>query len=163
MYSYITQELPELIFRRFGADKHRQGIMGHSMGGHGALTIALKNPDIYHSVSAFSPICAPSHCPWGQKALGAYIGEPGSNWARWDANELVLSGHKTHGKILIDQGRDDDFLAEQLHPDLFQDSCQEMRQPLSIRFHEGYDHSYFFIASFIDDHLTHHADILRYI
>ncbi len=161
MYSYVTQELPELIFNRFSADKHRQGIMGHSMGGHGALTIALKNPDVYHSVSAFSPICAPSHCPWGEKALGAYIGESKTNWAQWDANELVLSGRKTHGEILIDQGQADNFLAEQLHPELFQESCQKIGQPLSLRFHAAYDHSYFFIASLIDDHLMHHARLLR--
>ncbi|MCP4010935.1 MAG: S-formylglutathione hydrolase [Proteobacteria bacterium] len=161
MYSYVTQELPELIFNQFSADKHRQGIMGHSMGGHGALTIALKNPDVYHSVSAFSPICAPSHCPWGEKALSAYIGESKTNWAQWDANELVLSGRKTHSEILIDQGQADNFLAEQLHPQLFQESCQKMAQPLSLRFHAAYDHSYFFIASFIDDHLIHHARLLR--
>ncbi len=160
MYSYITQELPDLIFSQFAADRNRQGIMGHSMGGHGAITIALKNPDVYQSVSAFSPICAPSYCPWGKKALGAYLGETKKNWARWDANELILSGEKTRGEILIDQGQDDDFLANQLYPGLFQESCQKAGQPLSLRFQAGYDHSYFFIASFIDNHLTHHATTL---
>ncbi len=157
MYSYITGELPALIFKHFPARADRQGIMGHSMGGHGALTIALKNPETYATVSAFAPIVAPSQVPWGQKALAAYLGDDPAAWADYDATALVTSG-KTHpSTILIDQGTADNFLEEQLRPELFVDACQAAGQHVDLRLQPHYDHSYFFIASFIDDHLRHHA------
>lgn len=160
MYSYIVNELPEILFQNFQADPERQGITGHSMGGHGALTIGLKNPDIYQSVSAFSPICAPSRVPWGRKAFTGYLGEDESTWAQYDATQLVLKGQKTN-EILIDQGDADEFLEEQLRPDLFQTACNEQEQPVKIRYQPGYDHSYFFIATFISDHMQFHANALK--
>ena len=160
MYSYITGELPALIFKHFPARADAQGIMGHSMGGHGALIIALKNPDTYRSVSAFSPIVAPSQVPWGQKALAGYLGDDKSAWAEYDSTALVSAGRTHPGKILIDQGDADNFLDEQLRPTLFQDACAIAGQDCEIRMQPGYDHSYFFIASFIEDHLRHHAKAL---
>ncbi len=157
MYSYITQELPELIFNEFNLDVNRQGITGHSMGGHGALTIALKNPDIYKSVSAFAPICAPSQCPWGHKALGGYLGSNSQSWQEYDAVELIKAGKKIDGTVLVDQGAADDFLNEQLKPELLQQACDENDQELNLRIHDGYDHSYYFIATFMGDHIAHHA------
>lgn len=162
MYSYIVNELPELVFQHFAADPARQGITGHSMGGHGALTIGLKNPNIYRSVSAFSPICAPSQVPWGTKALAGYLGEEESAWAQYDATQLVLQGHKT-SKILIDLGDADEFLNVQLRPDLLQDACDIMGQAVEIRYQPGYDHSYYFIATFIGDHIRFHGQALRSI
>lgn len=160
MYSYITGELPALIFKHFPARADAQGIMGHSMGGHGALTIALKNPDTYQTVSAFSPIVAPIQVPWGQKALAGYLGDDQTTWAEYDATALVSKGHTHPGKILIDQGDADNFLDEQLQPNLFADACATVGQACEIRMQPGYDHSYFFIASFIEDHLRHHAATL---
>lgn len=159
MYSYLTRELPELVARHFPGDHARCGISGHSMGGHGALTLALKNPQRYKSVSAFAPIVAPSRVPWGEKAFPRYLGEDRKTWAEYDACELLA--HRTFpGTILIDQGSADKFLAGQLRPELFETACQASGQPLVLRRQEGYDHSYWFIASFIEDHLRHHAQAL---
>lgn len=159
MYSYITRELPKLIEENFPVKSGATGIFGHSMGGHGALTIALKNPDQYKSVSAFAPICAPSQCPWGEKALGNYLGQDRESWADYDATELVQR-RATDQHILIDQGADDQFLEQELHPHLFEQACKSSGQTLTLRHHEGYDHSYYFIQTFMADHLTHHAKIL---
>jgi S-formylglutathione hydrolase len=160
MYSYVARELPGLLRGRFPLDLARQGISGHSMGGHGALTLALRNPGAYRSVSAFAPIVAASTVPWGIKALGRYLGEDRSTWAAHDACELVRSGHRSP-VILIDQGDADRFLAEQLRPELFEDACAAVGQPLLLRRQPGYDHSYYFIASFIEDHLRWHAQALK--
>jgi S-formylglutathione hydrolase len=157
MYSYITGELPALIFKHFPARADRQGIMGHSMGGHGALTIGLKHAETYASVSAFSPIVAPSQVPWGQKALTGYLGADQSTWNDYDATALIKAGKRHLGTILIDQGDADNFLGEQLRPELFVDACTSVGQSVNLRMQPGYDHSYFFIASFIEDHLRHHA------
>jgi len=138
------------------------GIFGHSMGGHGALTLALKHPGLFKSVSAFAPICAPSHCPWGQKAFTGFLGAEESSWAAHDASAM-MSNYKVApypGGILIDQGLADKFLAEQLQPQLFEAACASAGQPLSLRRHAGYDHGYYFIASFMADHLRHHAQQL---
>jgi S-formylglutathione hydrolase len=164
MYTYVTQELPALIRSHFpvaidGTGRVKQGIFGHSMGGHGALVCALRNPEQYLSVSAFAPIVAPMAVPWGRAALGLYLGEGPSDWANWanyDACELV--GRSTFDDvILIDQGLADDFLALQLQPERFAAACQTSGQSLNLRFHEHYDHGYYFITSFIRDHLMHHA------
>ncbi len=160
MYSYITGELPALIFKHFPAQADKQGIMGHSMGGHGALTIALRNPGTFTSVSAFSPIVAPSQVPWGEKAFTGYFGDDRGAWADYDATALIESGKRFDGEILIDQGTSDNFLEEQLRPELFADACAKVGQKLDLRMQPGYDHSYFFIASFIEDHLRHHAAAL---
>lgn len=160
MYSYITSELPALIFKHFPARADRQGIMGHSMGGHGALTIALKNPETFASVSAFSPIVAPAQVPWGEKAFSGYLGDDRAAWAEYDATALVASGKRFSGEILIDQGDADNFLKGQLKPEIFADACKAAGQPLKLRMQPGYDHSYFFIATFIEDHLRHHASAL---
>jgi S-formylglutathione hydrolase len=138
MYSYITQELPELIAENFPVKQGASGIFGHSMGGHGALTIALKNPESYRSVSAFAPICAPTQCPWGEKAFGGYLGSDREKWSQYDATELVQKYKTTHS-ILIDQGKTDNFLAEQLKPHLFEAACQDAGQKLTLRQHVGYD------------------------
>jgi len=156
MYSYIVDELPKLIAANFAVRGDAQAITGHSMGGHGALTIGLKHPDRYRSVSAFSPICAPSQCPWGKKALGGYLGEDPQGWADYDATRLIEAG-KRQNKILIDQGAADEFLEEQLLSSVFADACQKAGQELDLRMQEGYDHSYFFIASFMEDHMKFHA------
>ncbi|MFT5259756.1 MAG: S-formylglutathione hydrolase [Saprospiraceae bacterium] len=160
MYSYITEELPALVAENFNVDMSRQGITGHSMGGHGALTLGLRNPDQYRSISAFSPICAPSQCAWGEKALGQYLGDDQTAWQQHDATALINSGHHSAATILIDQGQGDEFLANQLHPDKFEAACKEHGQALALRYQAGYDHSYYFIASFMEDHLRHHAAIL---
>lgn len=156
MYSYISRELPDLIAAEFPADTVRQGIFGHSMGGHGALTIHLKHPGQYRSVSAFAPIIAPSQVPWGRKAFTNYLGDNSERWEAYDATVLVES-HKSEAHILIDQGADDQFLAEQLRPELFSEACKQAGQKLTLRMQPGYDHSYFFIATFIEDHLRWHA------
>ncbi len=156
MYSHVVSELPEAVFANFNANPDAQGITGHSMGGHGALTIALKNPDTYKSVSAFAPIVAPSDCPWGQKALTGYLGPDQATWAQYDATRLVEGGNRCN-KILIDQGGADDFLENQLMPEKFKAACSSAGQPLELRIQEGYDHSYYFIATFIEDHIRHHA------
>ena len=162
MYRYITEELPEIVFTEFSGLVGAQGIFGHSMGGHGALTIGLKNPDCFRSMSAFAPIVAPMRCPWGQKAFSTYLGDDRSTWREYDATELMANAGDRLAcpGILIDQGLDDDFLSEQLMPDKFAAACEAVNQRLELRKHAGYDHSYFFIASFIDDHIQHHADIL---
>jgi S-formylglutathione hydrolase len=159
MHSYVANELPALIAAHFPVDASRSGICGHSMGGHGALTIALKYPQRYRSVSAFAPIVAPSQVPWGKKALSRYLGTDRQAWADYDACALV--GRQTFpGTILIDQGEADQFLHDQLKPELFDQACAEAGQALLLRRHPGYDHSYYFIASFIDEHLRHHATAL---
>ena len=162
MYDYVTGELPALLANEFPMDVDRQGITGHSMGGHGALTIGLKNPETYRSISAFAPICSPLNCPWGQKALGNYLGDDEGDWAEYDATELARSvASKPGGKILIDQGMADQFLEQELHPHLFEAACNDSDIDLELRRHDGYDHGYYFIATFMDDHLRHHAAILR--
>ncbi|MBB6188768.1 S-formylglutathione hydrolase [Rhodanobacter sp. MP7CTX1] len=159
MHSYVVSELPALIAAHFPVDVARSGILGHSMGGHGALTIALKHPQRYRSVSAFAPIVAPGQVPWGDKALSRYLGPDRRAWADYDACELVRR-QTFPGTILIDQGDADQFLQTQLKPELFDQACAEAGQALLLRRHPGYDHSYYFIASFIDDHLRHHARAL---
>jgi S-formylglutathione hydrolase len=159
MYSYVTEELPALVAESFAARPDRQGVFGHSMGGHGALVCALKNPDKYRSVSAFAPICAPSQCPWGEKAFGGYLGPDRDAWRAYDASELVKQAPRPDA-IFIDQGTSDKFLANQLKPEIFEEACRQAGQRLVLRRHEGYDHSYYFIATFVDDHLRHHAAAL---
>jgi S-formylglutathione hydrolase len=178
MYSYVTQELPALVAEHFPILPERQGIFGHSMGGHGALVCAFRNRDRYRSVSAFAPIVAPSHCPWGQKAFRHYLGENQSAWAAYDASLLVLgtadqgtdpqvigssvesSDRVGLGTILIDQGLADAFLTEQLQPERFEQACDQAGQPLTLRRQAGYDHGYYFISTFIGDHIRFHADNL---
>lgn len=159
MYSYIVQELPALIAEHFPVKSDKQGIFGHSMGGHGALVCALRNPEIFKSVSALAPITAPMRCPWGQKAFTNYLGTNKNTWRNYDASELVKVA-KYNCPILIDQGSADKFLAEQLLPNIFEQACAEVNQPLTLRFHEGYDHSYYFISTFMEDHIRHHAAAL---
>ncbi|MEE8270429.1 MAG: S-formylglutathione hydrolase [Alphaproteobacteria bacterium] len=160
MYSYVTDELPALIAESFAADPGRQGIFGHSMGGHGALTIALKNPDRYRSVSAFAPISAPLECPWGQKAFLGYLGGDDAAARHYDATALLEDGARFGGTILVDQGDADPFLHRELKPERLEAACRAAGQPLDLRHHPGYDHSYYFIASFIADHMAHHAEAL---
>ncbi|NJO81259.1 MAG: S-formylglutathione hydrolase [Cyanobacteria bacterium RM1_2_2] len=159
MYSYVTQELPALIHANFPVMPDRQGIFGHSMGGHGALVCALKNPTQYRSVSAFAPIAAPIQAPWGQKAFSAYLGQDQTSWKAYDASELVRTTQLNH-TILIDQGTADSFLEKQLMPQRFEQACAEVGQPLKLRLQDGYDHSYYFIATFMEDHIRHHAEQL---
>ncbi|MDP3834255.1 MAG: S-formylglutathione hydrolase [Hydrogenophaga sp.] len=159
MESWVAQELRALVLSRFPARGDRVGLFGHSMGGHGALTLALRHPGLYQSVSAFAPIAAPMQCPWGEKAFSGYLGADRAAWAAHDATELVSAGG-TLPPLLIDQGLADNFLATQLHPHLFEAACARAGQPLTLRRHEGYDHGYYFIASFIHDHLRHHAQTL---
>ncbi|MDC8013200.1 S-formylglutathione hydrolase [Tahibacter sp. BL] len=159
MQSYVADELPALVERGF-AVSHRRGIFGHSMGGHGALITALRHPGRYASVSAFSPIVAPGRVPWGEKALTAYLGDDRDAWRAWDASELVATAREKL-PILIDQGEADEFLATQLRPDLLETACAAAGHPLTVRRHAGYDHSYYFIASFIGEHIAHHARALR--
>ncbi|MFX1689691.1 S-formylglutathione hydrolase [Paraburkholderia sp. A2RI-6] len=163
MYSYVKDELRELAVENFPIDGSRLGIFGHSMGGHGALVFALRNPHIYKSVSAFAPIAAPMRCDWGQGAFLGYLGSDQNEWKRYDASELMrtMSSRFSEG-ILIDQGLDDKFLAEkQLNPEVFAAACEEVGQPLKLRQQEGYDHGYYFISSFIADHIAHHAKVLN--
>ena len=155
MYDYVTQELPEFIEFNFPANENK-GICGHSMGGHGALICYLRNPGKYRSVSAFAPICHPSECAWGQKALTAYLGNNRNNWFEYDA-ALMIGEAQEKLPLLIDQGTDDEFLSEQLKPGSLEQACIASHYPLTLRMQEGYDHSYFFIATFIEDHLRHHA------
>lgn len=159
MDQYITDELPGLIAQNFSADMTRQGITGHSMGGHGALTLHLKNPSLYQSCSAFAPIVSPARVPWGQKALEAYLGPLSVAWEAYDATELVKE-MQTGANILIDQGDADRFLAEQLDPEIFLKEAANHGQRVTHRMQPGYDHSYYFIASFMGDHVAHHAAIL---
>ena len=159
METYITAELLPLIGSLMPINGSRIGIFGHSMGGHGALTLALRHREVFKSVSALAPICAPIRCPWGRKAFTAYLGSDESAWAAHDATELMtaLQAAPYPGGILLDQGLSDKFLAEQLHPHLFEAACQKIGQPLTLRRHEGYDHGYYFISTFMFDHLQHHA------
>jgi S-formylglutathione hydrolase len=160
MYSYVTLELPALIARTFPADADRQGIFGHSMGGHGALVCALRNPGQYRSLSAFAPIAAPMRCPWGNKAFRGYLGDDHVAWREYDASELMKRA-RFAGPILVDQGLADKFLSDQLHPEVLEAACRTAGQPLTLRRQEGYDHGYFFISTFMEDHLRHHAAQLR--
>jgi S-formylglutathione hydrolase len=160
MYSYVTRELPGLVAEKFAADAGHQGIFGHSMGGHGALVCALRNPGQYKSLSAFAPIAAPMRCPWGKKAFKGYLGDDHAAWAQYDASELIKSTGFP-GPILVDQGLADKFLSDQLNPEVFEAACREADQPLILRRQEGYDHGYFFISTFMEDHLRHHASQLR--
>jgi len=160
MYDYVTKELPALIEAEFPVDAARAGILGHSMGGHGAITIHLKNPDTFKTCSAFSPIVAPSQVPWGKKALGNYLGSDETAWADYDAT-LLVAKQPSKAEILIDQGTADNFLAEQLKPQLFAEAARASGQEAVIRMQDGYDHSYYFIATFIEDHLRWHEARLR--
>jgi S-formylglutathione hydrolase len=160
METYVAEELPALIAAQFPADTTRCGIMGHSMGGHGALTLALRHPDRYRSLSAFSPIVAPTQVPWGHKVLPRYLGEDRDAWNAHDACALIRAGKRFDGTILVDQGDADGFLHEQLRPELFEQACRDAGQPLTLRLQPGYDHSYWFVQSFIEDHLRHHARAL---
>jgi S-formylglutathione hydrolase len=163
MYSYVTAELPELLRDTFPgkADPERQGIFGHSMGGHGALGLALRNPHLYASVSAFAPVCAPIRAPWGDKAFSNYLGEDRETWRGNDASELVREHPFADGRgILVDQGTEDEFLDEQLYPHVFEEACEASGQKLTLRRQEGYDHSYYFISTFMEDHILHHARAL---
>jgi S-formylglutathione hydrolase len=159
MESYITAELLPLLADSLPLDADRIGIFGHSMGGHGALTLALRHPDLFKSVSAFAPICAPSRCPWGHKAFTGYLGSDGSLWAEHDATALMnlMPAAPYPGGIRIDQGLADKFLAGQLHPELFEAACAKAGQPLALHRHAGYDHGYYFITTFMAEHLHHHA------
>ncbi len=159
MRSYIERELPALIEANFPADMARQGITGHSMGGHGALTIALRNPDQFKSVSAFAPIVSPLNCPWGEKALGGYLGPDKDSWREYDAVALIESGAKLPD-LLVDQGKADNFLTEQLKTGLLALACKKAGIPATIRMQEGYDHSYYFIETFMADHVKWHAERL---
>ncbi|MBE9179083.1 S-formylglutathione hydrolase [Oculatella sp. LEGE 06141] len=159
MYSYVVEELPALIAGNFRIRGDRQGIFGHSMGGHGALVCALRNPDRYRSVSAFSPIAAPMQCPWGQKAFTNYLGNDIQQWRNYDASELVKLRKLPH-PILIDQGTADSFLEKQLLPGVFKQACEQTGQLLTLRMQQGYDHSYYFISTFVEDHIRHHASLL---
>jgi S-formylglutathione hydrolase len=156
MWSYVTQELPALIAAEFPADMDRQSIMGHSMGGHGALTIGLTFPDRYKAVSAFAPIVAPSQVPWGRKALGGYLGDDRAAWRRHDAVALIEDGARLPA-LLVDQGTADDFLEPQLKPDLLRAACDAADIPLTLNLRDGYDHSYYFISTFMGDHLRWHS------
>ncbi len=156
MYDYVVEELPQLVHRQFPVDPAGVGIFGHSMGGHGALTIALRNPGRFRSVSAFSPICSPMRCPWGEKALGNYLGPDREAWQGYDTTELVRRADRRL-PILVDQGTADDFLEEQLKTPLLEQAGQEADYPMTIRMQQGYDHSYFFIATFIGEHIAFHA------
>jgi len=159
MYSWVTHELPGVVAEHFPVDPARSGIFGHSMGGHGALAVALNNRDRYASVSAFAPIVAPTQVPWGLKALPRYLGDDQDAWQRYDACALV-ERQTFPGTILIDQGLADPFVEEQLRPELFETACARAGQALRLRRHAGYDHGYYFIQTFIDDHLRHHAEAL---
>jgi len=162
MYSYITEELPALIEKEFPADPSRAGIFGHSMGGHGALTIHLRHQKQFKTCSAFSPIVAPSKIPWGEKAFSNYLGSDKVNWAAYDATTLLLDHGASDAHILIDQGTADQFLEDQLKPELFKMAAEKRGQPLTLRMQPGYDHSYYFIATFIEEHLRwHHRSLME--
>lgn len=157
MYDYVVDELPALLRdSELPLDGSREAIFGHSMGGHGALTIALKNPQRYRSVSAFAPISSPMNCPWGQKALTAYLGDDQSLWQDYDSTSLIARADR-HLPLLVDQGDVDNFLVEQLKPELLKQACEQYGYPVQLRMQAGYDHSYFFIASFVEDHIAFHA------
>jgi len=160
MYDYVVNELPELINANFAVDAGRTAISGHSMGGHGALTIALNNPEKFRSASAFSPIVSPSSCPWGEKALSNYLGDDKSTWEKHDTCALVTSSD-TNLPILVDQGTADGFLEEQLKTDLLEKASEEAKYPITIRYQDGYDHSYYFISTFIGEHIEFHVEQLE--
>src|SRR5688500_432632 len=160
MYSYVVDELPEVVASVFPLDLGRQAITGHSMGGHGALTIALRNPGRYRSVSAFAPIVAPSHVPWGETAFAAYLGDDRAAWKQYDACELIASARERL-PLLVDQGEADEFLATQLQPERLRAACAAAGHPLTLRMQPGHDHSYYFVASFIGEHIAHHAAALK--
>ncbi len=160
MESYVTQELPQLMAAYFPWQREKLGVFGHSMGGHGALTLALRHPGMFGSVSAFAPVAAPSQCPWGEKAFTRYLGEDRAAWAAHDATELIRSGARAPS-LLVDQGLEDKFLDTQLRIDEFEAACREAGQSLTLRRHAAYDHGYYFIASFVEDHLRFHADALK--
>ncbi|MEP1741695.1 MAG: S-formylglutathione hydrolase [Kangiellaceae bacterium] len=157
MYDYVVEELPELIAANFPIDSQRMGIFGHSMGGHGALTIGLRNPQKFRSISAFSPIVNPTNCPWGVKAFTGYLGENKDTWNEYDATCLIKQGASSENAILIDQGSADNFLQEQLKPEIFQAACTDASQSLELRMQPGFDHSYYFISSFIGEHIVFHS------
>ena len=159
MWSYVTDELPALVAAAFPADMARQGIAGHSMGGHGALTIGLTFSDRYRSVSAFAPIVAPGQVPWGEKAFGGYLGPDRATWRRHDAVALIEDGARV-AELLVDQGADDPFLGEQLRPELLADACEVAGIELTLRLHPGYDHGYYFVSTFMADHVAYHAERL---
>lgn len=163
MYSYITEELPGVITEHFPADLQRQGIFGHSMGGHGALVIGLRNPQQYRSISAFAPISSPINSQWGRKAFSGYLGTDQSDWAQYDATELIKSvrNARERNEILIDQGEQDQFLQEELKPHLLEAAASLSGYPVNLRRHAGYDHGYFFISTFVEDHIAHHARLLK--
>ena len=160
MRSYIEEELPALIAGQFPVDMARQGITGHSMGGHGALTIGLRNPGTYRSISAFAPIASPLNCPWGEKALSGYLGDDRAAWREYDACALIEDGARAPG-LLVDQGTADQFLEEQLKPELLEAACSKADIPLTLNLRAGYDHSYYFISSFMADHVAWHAERLK--
>ena len=157
MYSYVTNELPAYVERHFAVIAGRAGIFGHSMGGHGALTIALKNPGRYRSVSAFAPIASPMRCPWGEKALTGYLGSDRGRWREYDATALIADRGWRGPALLVDQGTGDPFIESQLKPELLRQACEQAGVALDLRLRDGYDHSYFFIATFIEEHLRFHA------
>ncbi|PVH28313.1 S-formylglutathione hydrolase [Pararhodobacter oceanensis] len=160
MRQYIEEELPALIAEHFPVDLNRQAITGHSMGGHGALTIGLRNPERFKSVSAFAPISAPTECPWGHKALGGYLGEDRAAWAEYDACKLIEGGARV-AALKVDQGGADGFLEEQLKPELLRETCDTAGQVVELEIHDGYDHSYYFISSFMPAHIDWHAKYLK--
>jgi S-formylglutathione hydrolase len=159
MWTYVTEELPALVVGEFPVDGYRQGIMGHSMGGHGALTVALRNGHLFRSVSAFSPIVAPSEVPWGQKALAGYLGSDGATWRKHDAVALIEDGARIP-ELLVDVGEDDPYLEKELKPELLEGACADAGIKLTLRRQPGYDHSYYFISTFMADHLSWHAERL---
>ena len=156
MFEYVSAELPQIVFSRFPTDPARAGVFGHSMGGHGALLCALKKPEVFRSCSAFAPICAPSRCPWGRKALAGYLGADESSWRQWDASELA-AGSNFRGEILADFGGADEFLQTQLKPELLREALATAGIAARLREHPHYDHSYYFVSSFAADHFDHHA------
>lgn len=169
MYSYVTRELPTIVEANFPVREGVRGVSGHSVGGHGALTVALKNPDLFASVSAFAPVCAPTHVPYGREALSTYLGDDEDAWREYDASELVRRQPFPDGRtIFVDQGTKDQFLKgqgdqpweERLSLDVFEEACAEAAQPLRLRWHEGYDHGYYFVSTFMEDHIRHHAETL---
>ena len=159
MWSYVTEELPAVVVGEFPVDGYRQGITGHSMGGHGALTVALRNPDTFRSVSAFAPIVAPSQVPWGQKALAGYLGDNRAAWCKYDAVALIEDGARLP-ELLVDVGDSDTFIEKELRPELLERACAEVGIPLTLRVQPGYDHSYYFISTFMAEHLRWHSERL---
>ena len=162
MYDYVTTELQRAVFDNFPGDAERHGLTGHSMGGHGAITVGLRNPDMFKTLSAFAPICTTLHSPWGQKALGYYLGSNTDAWHDYDASEVARNATDAErwGTILVDQGEDDPFLSEQLQPERLEAACAESGLQLELRRHAGYDHGYYFISTFIEEHLRFHANRL---